>query len=538
MIKRAGAVALVAFGLLCLVNLNLEWVKAQQSYVATVVVLTKPDATKGAFTTVDGIAAAVGPTFVTGKANVGAAVADSVMIVDATDTTLKKTTVQSIIDLAPGGTAATISAALAGGSEAQINAFTDQATNLSGTLTATPTGWKIEDPTTSNATDLSIKCTDNSLPINYHSIWTDFGGGNETDSHGWYYNANGEIPTEWGMAAVLETPFSGLMEYWWSYQAPTASAFTTWRPMFTHLTQATSVAEIDWGYNKMKWFANPNSNANPESVFDIDTDLELVWSTAAFGVGGPARADANGAMFKVAGSAGTSLEHVVIAPTQMTAYGTVVSLQIPTVAGAAAFGAQGTCSDALTNSLRNLHATGGVQDTLWTAGGDPSTRYLSTNGDWAEGVDNSDNGAFKVAASYQLDNLTALRIDKTTLRSDFSGAILAKTLVEANTAGSGAPNVIVAAESRTTYTNEGSTAQNYHTLPAAAAGVKLRFICQDADGIRIVAAAGDTIRNAATASAAAGFIQCTTIGNVIDLEAINATEWFTTTVIGTWTIDS
>lgn len=118
------------------------------------------------------------------------------------------------------------------------------------------------------------------------------------------------------------------------------------------------------------------------------------------------------------------------------------------------------------------------------------------------------------------------------------GSLLTKTLVEANTAGSGAPNVLVGNESRTLLTNEGASAQNYHTLPTAVAGLVFEFIVQAADGIRVVAAAGDTIQDVGTVSAAAGYIQSTTIGSAIRMVAINATQWVLTSKQGTWTIDS
>ena len=112
-------------------------------------------------------------------------------------------------------------------------------------------------------------------------------------------------------------------------------------------------------------------------------------------------------------------------------------------------------------------------------------------------------------------------------------------LVEANTAGSGAPNVLLSSELSTVLTNEGTTAENYHTLPSAVAGYSFTFVVQDADGIRITAAAGDTIRPIAgtAASAAGGFIRCVTQGAYITLTAINDTEWVQTGSSGTWTID-
>lgn len=113
--------------------------------------------------------------------------------------------------------------------------------------------------------------------------------------------------------------------------------------------------------------------------------------------------------------------------------------------------------------------------------------------------------------------------------------LLNAVLVEANTAGSGAPNIIAANESGTCYTNEAATAKNYESLPTAAAGYRFRFCCQDADGIRITAAGGDTIRVIDKVTAAAGYIESTTIGSVVLLEAINATEWFAMSIHGVWT---
>ncbi len=86
-----------------------------------------------------------------------------------------------------------------------------------------------------------------------------------------------------------------------------------------------------------------------------------------------------------------------------------------------------------------------------------------------------------------------------------------------------------------TITNEGAAAKAIFTLPPAVAGLKYRFIVQDADGIRVTANTGDTIRNAASVSGAAGYIENTTIGSVVDVECLNATQWFVTNLIGTWT---
>lgn len=130
---------------------------------------------------------------------------------------------------------------------------------------------------------------------------------------------------------------------------------------------------------------------------------------------------------------------------------------------------------------------------------------------------------------------SAATVARITNGSTGIGSLLTKVLIEANTAGSGAPNVLTANESRTVLTNEGTTAANYHTLPTAAAGYVFEFIVQDADGLRVVANTGDTIRVIDKVTATAGYIESTTIGSVVRLVAINATEWYATSVHGVWT---
>lgn len=119
---------------------------------------------------------------------------------------------------------------------------------------------------------------------------------------------------------------------------------------------------------------------------------------------------------------------------------------------------------------------------------------------------------------------------------DVRGSILGQKLVEANTAGSGSPNIITSAESGTVFTNEGTTAQNYHTLPTAAAGLTYTFYVDDADGIRVTANTGDIIQINGVASTTAGYCESLTIGSSITLLAINATDWVATSSVGTWNL--
>lgn len=125
--------------------------------------------------------------------------------------------------------------------------------------------------------------------------------------------------------------------------------------------------------------------------------------------------------------------------------------------------------------------------------------------------------------------------DATANNASTPGAIRQSRPVEANAAGSGAPNVLAAIETNTVLTNEGSTATNYHTLPTAVAGYVFTFCVQDADGLRVTAAAADTIRVIDKVTASAGYIESTTIGSTVTLVAINATEWFATSIKGVWT---
>lgn len=126
--------------------------------------------------------------------------------------------------------------------------------------------------------------------------------------------------------------------------------------------------------------------------------------------------------------------------------------------------------------------------------------------------------------------------DNDNVTSDF---ITGSKYVLASTAGVGSPRSTAKTECRLLFTNEGSTARNYHNLPSAEAGFEYEFYAQDSDGMQITAAAGDLIRFAGTgtATATAGFIRLPQYAYV-KLVAINADEWIVTSVSGTPTVDS
>ena len=118
-------------------------------------------------------------------------------------------------------------------------------------------------------------------------------------------------------------------------------------------------------------------------------------------------------------------------------------------------------------------------------------------------------------------------------------ALEAGVPVEITITGVGGPNVLVDSESRKVLVNEDTlAAMNYQTLPDAAAGLIFTFICNHADGIRIVAAAGDTMRLNGSVSVAAGYVESTIVGSAVKLVAIDATEWIATSVNGTWNVET
>jgi len=76
------------------------------------------------------------------------------------------------------------------------------------------------------------------------------------------------------------------------------------------------------------------------------------------------------------------------------------------------------------------------------------------------------------------------------------------------------------------------------TLPTAVAGMVFTFVVGSANYLRVNLSAGDTAQYKATASAAGGYFRSATQGDIVRLECLNATEWYVTSLEGTWTFDS
>lgn len=98
-----------------------------------------------------------------------------------------------------------------------------------------------------------------------------------------------------------------------------------------------------------------------------------------------------------------------------------------------------------------------------------------------------------------------------------------------------AGHVVLSTENNGVFTNEGAAGLATFTLPAASAGLTYIFIVENINGVKVQAVGDDTINLAGMeTSAAAGFIQSVIVGSTITLVAINATEWMTIALNGTW----
>jgi len=117
------------------------------------------------------------------------------------------------------------------------------------------------------------------------------------------------------------------------------------------------------------------------------------------------------------------------------------------------------------------------------------------------------------------------------------GVMQCSRLVEANTAGAGSPNLLTTNESRGLQHNTGVTAENYHTLPPGAPiGWEQDFACQNTNGIRVVAQAGEVISvGPGVVSSAGGYVESFVAESLITLEKITATKYISRGIVGTWT---
>jgi hypothetical protein len=203
-------------------------------------------------------------------------------------------------------------------------------------------------------------------------------------------------------------------------------------------------------------------------------------------------------------------------------------------------GGSGTAVNSLVGTRSNISGASGWTVTdgtvfdgyAFVVGGTMTNLYGLKLGGW------SGSGAVNSIAVYIDDTTRRGSSTNYAIKSDslapsvFAGTVLYPKAVEAKTSSYS----VAAADAGKTFTNEATGSRSDFTLPSAAAGLHYTFVVQDGDGLRVIAASGDTITFAEDVSAAAGNITSTTPGSVIKIEAINATEWVVTFLSGTWVL--
>lgn len=221
----------------------------------------------------------------------------------------------------------------------------------------------------------------------------------------------------------------------------------------------------------------------------------------------------------------------------------------PTFAGDINLDARTSGANAGTINVKGVFwtDTGGRFNSNGTAPGttnsnNPSISLITTSGAPVLGIANG--GQVKFSTSNNAENVLDQGISyggssnsiRITDGSTGIGNLYTKQPVEANTATSGAPNVLVATESNKILTNEGATAENYHTLPAATVGQVYEFVCMDTDGIRIVANGTDIIVVIGSATGSGGYISTTHQYDNVVLKCPSAGVWVASSINGRWDI--
>ncbi len=107
----------------------------------------------------------------------------------------------------------------------------------------------------------------------------------------------------------------------------------------------------------------------------------------------------------------------------------------------------------------------------------------------------------------------------------------------------GAPYDLLASFHGSTIADDNHVAglKEYYNLPVTTSrqGFRFKFVVEHASGMRITADGANIIRLAGGLTSAGGYIESTTIGDYIVLEAIGDSPiWVATTVVGNWTTDT
>jgi len=144
-------------------------------------------------------------------------------------------------------------------------------------------------------------------------------------------------------------------------------------------------------------------------------------------------------------------------------------------------------------------------------------------------------GAFVLADSQNADQSSSTT-DEYTARFQNGFRIIGPTTYQTKNLTKTSNFSLTSIDSATYVNNSGAGGTVTNTLPAATAGLHYSFVILTAQNMTVQAVGSDTLRNAATASAAGGFANASTIGNSFHLYCPVAGQWLMESVQGTWTL--
>lgn len=255
---------------------------------------------------------------------------------------------------------------------------------------------------------------------------------------------------------------------------------------------------------------------DPSALFDGD-----IWYDSALNI---LRARINGASRTL--GAGLAIGDTITGATAGSVF----------FAGAAGILAQDNTNLFFDDALNQLQlAAGDVANPSLRIGPTPGNGLLTTGNNLIVTTAGAESmqifaGAFSLGVSRDIGMArNAAGVIRVSDGSTGIAALLTSRLITVDADG----RAVAATESLAVFTNEGAAALDVFTLPTAVAGLQYTFVVQDADGIQVQAAAGDTIRIAGAVSSVAGTATSTTIGDTLTLVAINATEWVAIGLEGT-----
>jgi len=141
------------------------------------------------------------------------------------------------------------------------------------------------------------------------------------------------------------------------------------------------------------------------------------------------------------------------------------------------------------------------------------------------------------ASTFSVDDVIELRVTAGIMEAFRDGVKIGASLSFTSTAKTSDYDVTAGnCNGFSTFINDGAGGQVIFTLPALAAGYRVRFIVTDAQYLQVKANTGEKIRYLGTQTAAAGYVRSNVVGNILELEA-TADDWVIVNIGGIWLYD-